>query len=243
MDKTLDEIISSHPKGIRRSSSRRINTGKSQILGSPASAPVTRARAAAAAATNGAKGATAAPTAQQPADKIIVSNLPPDVNEAQVKELFHTMIGPLREVTLHYDAQGRSKGVAAVQFQRRGDGTKAYNQYNNRLIDGTCLWLVHSLRNYTGCRNFPATRRAFLRYLFGSCCAGSSSLNVKAPPSSRGLQMKEHSKASAIRSPCVRVAVVLNHSDSWSLARVLSSPHAKSGGSDQPCVDLASWRT
>ncbi|GBE88707.1 mRNA export protein [Sparassis crispa] len=135
MDKTLDEIISSHPKGIRRSSSRRINTGKSQILGSPASAPVTRARAAAAA-TNGAKGATAAPTAQQPADKIIVSNLPPDVNEAQVKELFHTMIGPLREVTLHYDAQGRSKGVAAVQFQRRGDGTKAYNQYNNRLIDG-----------------------------------------------------------------------------------------------------------
>jgi len=39
-------------------------------------------------------------------------------------------------VTLHYDSAGRSKGVAAIQFQRAGDGTKAYTQYNNRLIDG-----------------------------------------------------------------------------------------------------------
>lgn len=54
-----------------------------------------------------------------------------------IQELFHTTVGPLKEVTLHYDAQGRSKGVAAVHFQRRGDGTKAFQQYNNRLIDGS----------------------------------------------------------------------------------------------------------
>ena len=53
------------------------------------------------------------------------------------QELFHSTVGPLREVTLHYDSAGRSKGVAAVQFQRKGDGTKAYQQYNNRLIDGS----------------------------------------------------------------------------------------------------------
>lgn len=53
------------------------------------------------------------------------------------QELFQTMIGPLREVTLTYDASGRSKGVASVVFQRIGDGTKAYNQYHNRLIDGS----------------------------------------------------------------------------------------------------------
>ena len=47
------------------------------------------------------------------------------------------MIGPLREVTLTYDAGGRSKGVASVVFQRKGDGTKAYAQYHNRLIDGS----------------------------------------------------------------------------------------------------------
>jgi len=69
-------------------------------------------------------------------EKIVVSNLPQDVNEAQVKELFQTTVGPLREVNLHYDSNGRSKGVASVIFQKKGDGNKAYQQYNNRLIDG-----------------------------------------------------------------------------------------------------------
>ncbi|KAH9852298.1 hypothetical protein C2E23DRAFT_826717 [Lenzites betulinus] len=132
MDKSLDEIIATRPKGLRKSNPRR-NSGKAQVLGTAAPAPATRARAVPA--SNGAK-IVPAPTAQQPADKIIVSNLPPDVNELQVKELFHTTVGPLKDVTLHYDSQGRSKGVAAVHFQRRGDGTKAYQQYNNRLIDG-----------------------------------------------------------------------------------------------------------
>eukprot|EP00914_Ancora_sagittata_P013501 GHVO01026578.1.p1 GENE.GHVO01026578.1~~GHVO01026578.1.p1 ORF type:complete len:127 (-),score=8.99 GHVO01026578.1:173-553(-) len=37
---------------------------------------------------------------------------------------------------LHYDSNGHSTGVASIHFQRKGDGTKAYTQYNNRLIDG-----------------------------------------------------------------------------------------------------------
>ncbi|KAJ7598814.1 hypothetical protein C8J56DRAFT_915103 [Mycena floridula] len=124
MDKSLDEIISTRPKGGRRGSGRR-GAGRQAILGNN-TAPTPRAKAVA-----------AKPAAQsQPAsDKIVVSNLPPDVNEQQIKELFHTTVGPLREVTLHYDSSGRSKGVAAVQFSRRGDATKAYEQYNNRLID------------------------------------------------------------------------------------------------------------
>ncbi|TFY70998.1 hypothetical protein EVG20_g2023 [Dentipellis fragilis] len=137
MDKSLDDIIAtSHPKGIRRTSNRK--TARQQVLGNPGTSPTARARLAANAATlvNSTKAATVAP---QPADKIIVSNLPLDVNEVQVKELFHTTVGPLRDVTLHYDSAGRSKGVASVHFQRKGDGTKAYQQYNNRLIDGTSL--------------------------------------------------------------------------------------------------------
>ncbi|KAI0074100.1 hypothetical protein K474DRAFT_1602124 [Panus rudis PR-1116 ss-1] len=130
MDKSLDEIIATRPKGIRRSTNRRGGpNAKSQVLGT-SNSPVARARAAPAA--NAAKGV--APAA--PSDKIIVSNLPPDVNEIQVKELFTTTVGPCRDVTLHYDANGRSKGVASVQFTRKGDGTKAFQQYNNRLIDG-----------------------------------------------------------------------------------------------------------
>jgi len=136
MDKSLDEIISSKPRGIRRGSARR-NGARAQVLGSAGVSPAARVRMAATTATNGPKiVASAAPAISQPTDKIIVSNLPTDVNETQVKELFHSTVGPLREVTLHYDSAGRSNGVAAVPFQRTGDGTKAFQQYNNRLIDG-----------------------------------------------------------------------------------------------------------
>lgn len=66
---------------------------------------------------------------------------PPTLSPASIhtaiKELFHSTVGPLRDVTLHFDSAGRSKGIAAVHFQRKGDGTKAYQQYNNRLIDGS----------------------------------------------------------------------------------------------------------
>jgi len=130
MDKSLDEVISTRPKNMRRGGRR--GSAKTQVLGNPANA-VTRAAVQNAAA---AKVVASANPTSQPADKIIVSNLPADVNEVQIKELFHSTVGPLRDVTLHYDSAGRSKGIAAVHFQRKGDGTKAYQQYNNRLIDG-----------------------------------------------------------------------------------------------------------
>jgi len=129
MDKSLDEVIATRPKTQRRVGRRA--PAKTQVLGNPANAA---ARAAAQNAAAAKVVATATPA--QPADKIIVSNLPGDVNEVQIKELFHSTVGALREVTLHYDSSGRSKGIAAVHFQRKGDGTKAYQQYNNRLIDG-----------------------------------------------------------------------------------------------------------
>ncbi|ETW78089.1 hypothetical protein HETIRDRAFT_411258 [Heterobasidion irregulare TC 32-1] len=132
MDKSLDEIISTRPKAIRRTAVRK--TARQQLLGSAGTPPAARARIVPhAAAANGTKPVS---IATQPADKIIVSNLPQDVNEVQIKELFQTTVGPLREVTLHYDSAGRSKGVASVHFSRKGDGSKAYQQYNNRLIDG-----------------------------------------------------------------------------------------------------------
>jgi len=134
MDQSLDQIISSKPRAGRRGSGiRRSNSARAQVLGTTGPSPATRARIANNAPAS--KAAAAVPNTQA-TDKIIVSNLPTDVNETQVKELFHSTVGPLREVTLHYDSAGRSKGVAAVHFQRKGDGAKAFQQYNNRLIDG-----------------------------------------------------------------------------------------------------------
>ncbi|GAA5827944.1 hypothetical protein JCM5353_007752 [Sporobolomyces roseus] len=69
-------------------------------------------------------------------DKIIVSNLPDDVNEQQIKELFHTTVGTVRSVNLSYNAQGKSKGIATIQFHKAESATAAYQQYNKRLIDG-----------------------------------------------------------------------------------------------------------
>ncbi|KAF9009974.1 hypothetical protein BDQ17DRAFT_1421267 [Cyathus striatus] len=129
MDKSLDDIIASKPRNPRRGSTRR-GTARAQVLGNTGATPAQRARAAAPVAAK--TGAQAAP-----ADKIIVSGLPPDVNEPQVRELFTSTVGALRNVTLHYDANGRSKGTAAVHFQKQGDANKAYQQYNNRLIDGS----------------------------------------------------------------------------------------------------------
>jgi len=135
MDKSLDDIIATRPKGMRKSGGR-VRSPRAQVLGSAGPSPAARARYSATAPAPNSKAPAARPATTQAADKIIVSNLPYDVNEAQIKELFHSTVGPLREVSLSYDGNGRSKGIASVQFQRKGDGTKAYQQYNSRLIDG-----------------------------------------------------------------------------------------------------------
>jgi len=130
MDKTLDDIIATKKVGRRRGPPRR-GSARAQTLGKPLPAPATRARVA----STGVKAAVVA-SAASATEKIIVSGLPVDVNETQIKELFATTVGALRGVTLHYDSSGRSKGIASVQFSKKGDATKAYQQYNNRLIDG-----------------------------------------------------------------------------------------------------------
>ncbi|KAF9513158.1 hypothetical protein BS47DRAFT_1372591 [Hydnum rufescens UP504] len=138
LDKSLDDIISSRPRGRR--GARR--SARGPAAATAAEAPVTSARARYAGAVPAANGnrvvsaPAATPVVQADATKIIVSNLPFDVNEHQIKELFSSTVGPLREVNLHYDHKGVSKGVAAVTFNRKGDGNKAFTQYNNRLIDG-----------------------------------------------------------------------------------------------------------
>ena len=74
----ISQIISSRPKG-RRGAGRR-SSARAQVLGKPAVTPVQRARATAATpATDTAKAVV------QLSEKIIVSNLPDDVNEAQIR--------------------------------------------------------------------------------------------------------------------------------------------------------------
>ena len=67
------QIISS--KKTARRTTRRRTGPRAAVLGTPTVSPTTRARAAAAATS----------ATSNPADKIIVSNLPADVNEVQIK--------------------------------------------------------------------------------------------------------------------------------------------------------------
>ncbi|KAH8108803.1 hypothetical protein DFH11DRAFT_1710520 [Phellopilus nigrolimitatus] len=131
MDKSLDDLIKKNPKhtGMRRP--RRAGA-RQTVLGKPAVAVDTAAtKSVRKAAVAGKPGAF-----QQAAEKIMVSGLPMDVNEAQIKELFATTVGPVRETLLNYNQHGKWNGSAMVVFQRKGDGTKAHRQYNDRLIDG-----------------------------------------------------------------------------------------------------------
>ncbi|CAO1635373.1 unnamed protein product [Sympodiomycopsis kandeliae] len=139
LDKPLDDLISSKPRrggrGGRRGRGGRASGGgaKAAAIGAKAGNAV----AAAAATANRNKplvipGRT--PGGNQ-GSKIIVSNLPLDVTEAQVKELFATTIGPLRKVTMSFRANGQSTGQVTVEFQRGEDAAKAYAQYNDRVID------------------------------------------------------------------------------------------------------------
>lgn len=86
---------------------------------------------------------------------MIVSNLPMDVTEAQVKELFSTTIGPLRRVLMSYRANGQSTGVVTVEFQRAEDASRAYAQYNNRLIDGSMYFQQQAVLQCSHSQSVP----------------------------------------------------------------------------------------
>ncbi|GAA5862520.1 hypothetical protein JCM3774_001046 [Rhodotorula dairenensis] len=127
LDKPLDDIIgekrkSRAPRRARPAAgARKPSTGNNNNNGAAATAAP----------------APAVAGSVHVGDKIIVSGLPTDVNEAQVRELFQTTVGPLRSCILTYDARGQFKGTATVHFRKAEHATKAYAEYNKRVVDGS----------------------------------------------------------------------------------------------------------
>lgn len=52
------------------------------------------------------------------------------------QELFRKTVGPLKDVFLIYNSQGRSKGMAIVAFQRPTDAAVARAKYDGKFVDG-----------------------------------------------------------------------------------------------------------
>ncbi|KIM27996.1 hypothetical protein M408DRAFT_37398, partial [Serendipita vermifera MAFF 305830] len=139
---SLPQIIAEKKKGGRKGGNRRpggaAHAAKAKLVGkggNPAAAAVVAAAKRKAAGNNAAPAPSAA--ASSVAYKIIVSNLPTDVNDSQVKDLFATTVGPTKTCNLQYNAAGKSTGTATVVFSKTGDAQKAFDTYNNRLIDGS----------------------------------------------------------------------------------------------------------
>ncbi|KAI5928061.1 RNA recognition domain-containing protein [Camillea tinctor] len=133
LDQPLDEIISSQRRAVaggRRRSQRR-----------PAGRPATTAPIGGVQKTS--KQNRAATTKQTPAkaaggngeSKVVVSNLPKDVNESQIKEYFTTSVGPIKRVELSYGPNSVSRGIATVTFSKLDGASKAFNALNGLLVD------------------------------------------------------------------------------------------------------------
>ncbi|KAI8964782.1 hypothetical protein F5Y11DRAFT_345235 [Daldinia sp. FL1419] len=132
LDQSLDEIVSTQRrvggKGGRqnpRRSARRTTT----------TAPVGGVQ-------KTSRQPRAAATKQIPAkatgsgeSKVVVSNLPKDVNEGQIKEYFATSVGPIKRVELSYGPNSVSRGIATVTFAKADGASKAFNALNGLLVD------------------------------------------------------------------------------------------------------------
>jgi len=130
LDRSLDEILAARPKGGRRG-----GRGGATPTG-PAGGVSKRPQRAAA------KKATAAVAANAPkskptvnSTKIIVSNLPYDVSEQMIKEYFQQVVGPIRRAIITYGPDGRSRGIASVEFNKPEHAATAAQKYNGVEVD------------------------------------------------------------------------------------------------------------
>ncbi|KAK4047528.1 RNA-binding RNA annealing protein [Microbotryomycetes sp. JL201] len=129
VDQSLDDIISSKKQARKPSQSRRSGAGAQRKADAPAAAAAASPMAA------------AVPTILPPAlggvigNQIIMSGLPDDVEEKQVRDLFTETVGPVYSVALVYDKKGVFRRQALIGFRNPQHATKASQQYNGRMLD------------------------------------------------------------------------------------------------------------
>ncbi|KAG5998119.1 hypothetical protein E4U52_001720 [Claviceps spartinae] len=130
LDKPLDDIVSAKRLSTRnrRSTQRRSTDTRPSA---PAGGIQKNSRPA-----RGAAGKPALAKAITTGEsKIIVSNLPKDVSEQQIKEYFVQVVGPIKRVDLVYGPNSMSRGIANVSFHKSDGASKAYQKLNGLLVD------------------------------------------------------------------------------------------------------------
>ncbi|KAJ5159849.1 mRNA export protein mlo3 [Penicillium canariense] len=127
LDKSLDDLVGSRRQNARRRGAGRRTAAKPSVGGVKKSSLGTKATAKAAHPT------PATPTASS---KIIVSGLPSDVSEGNIKEYFTKSAGPVKKVMLTYNQNGTSRGIASIIFAKADTAIKAAKELNGLLVDG-----------------------------------------------------------------------------------------------------------
>uniref|UniRef100_A0A8H7TSE4 RRM domain-containing protein n=1 Tax=Bionectria ochroleuca TaxID=29856 RepID=A0A8H7TSE4_BIOOC len=133
LDQSLDEIATTQKRastGPRRRSQRRPATRAAP------SAPAGGIKKAIKPVRNvGGKVAPSKPLPARGDSKVIVSNLPKDVSEQQIKEYFVQSVGPIKKVEISYGPNSQSRGIANVIFREADGASKAFQKLNGLLVD------------------------------------------------------------------------------------------------------------
>ncbi|KAF7854584.1 hypothetical protein EAF04_010393 [Stromatinia cepivora] len=85
------------------------------------------------------KPAPTGPSGGNAPSRIVVSNLPYDVTEQQIKEYFHEAKLHTKTVQLVYGPNGASRGEANITFHRPGDAAAAVSKLNGVKVDNRSL--------------------------------------------------------------------------------------------------------
>ncbi|KAJ5558816.1 Nucleotide-binding alpha-beta plait [Penicillium sp. DV-2018c] len=131
LDKSLDDLVGSRRQTGRQAGRRR---GSRRAAAKPAAVGGVKKHTKAA--PKAAQNAHPAPVAQAGSSKILVSGLPSDVSEANIKEYFIKSAGPVRKVMLTYNQNGTSRGIASIIFTKPDTAAKATKELNGLLVDG-----------------------------------------------------------------------------------------------------------
>ncbi|KAK3320862.1 hypothetical protein B0T19DRAFT_430756 [Cercophora scortea] len=134
LDQSLDEILSTQRRaaGGARRSTRRVSAGNRPTPAAPAGGIQKTTKPARNAAGKAAPSKRPGLVGES---KIMVSNLPKDVSEGQIKEYFQQSVGQVKKVELSYGPGGASRGIAHVTFHHADGASKAFTTLNGLLID------------------------------------------------------------------------------------------------------------
>lgn len=133
LSQSLDQILSERRKNTRRPRGGRRSAAGAKPTTTP---PVGGVKKVTKSDKKPEKAAVpTGPSGSSAESKILVSNLPMDVTETQIKDYFTQTIGPVKKVLLSYGPNGKSRGVATIIFPKPGSAAQAAKDLDGLKVD------------------------------------------------------------------------------------------------------------